>query len=135
MAGFTNYTENKLLDHALGGPDFTRPATVYMALYTTAPDAEAGTGGVELSGSNYSRVAVTNNSTNFPSASGGAKSNGAVITFPTPSGSWGTVVAFAVLDASTAGNMIASNTLVSSKAINSGDTVSFAIGDLSFTLD
>lgn len=86
MAGsFSNYLENALLDHALGGGNYTRPATVYIALFTVAP-SDAG-GGTEVSGNNYSRAAVTNDATNFPAASGGAKSNGVAITFATPSGS------------------------------------------------
>ena len=35
MAGSkSNYLELKVLDHVLGGGDYTRPAKVYVALYT-----------------------------------------------------------------------------------------------------
>lgn len=129
----SNYLENALLDHMLGGPDYTRPATVYFALYTTGP-TDAG-GGTEVSGGNYSRVAVTNNATNFPAASGGSKSNGTAIIFPTPSGSWGTVTHWGVFDASSGGNLLRYGALTVTKTVDPGDQVSFPPGDLVCTED
>jgi len=129
----SDYLENKLLDHVLGGGDYTRPATVYVALFTVAPSDSGG--GTEVSGGSYARVAVTNNATNWPAASGGAKSNGTEITFAEATASWGTVVAFAIFDAATAGNMLYWATLTTSKAIDSGDTAKFAVGDLDVTED
>ncbi len=41
----SNYLEQKLLDHVLGGPDFTRPATVYLTLHkATSLSANANAG-------------------------------------------------------------------------------------------
>ena len=134
MAGSkSNYLENKVLDHVLGGGDYTRPATVYVALYTVAPSDTGG--GTEVSGGSYARVAVTNNSTNFPAASGGAKSNGTEITFTTATASWGTVVAFGIFDAATSGNLLLWADLTANKTIDSGDTAKFAVGDLDYTED
>ena len=134
MAGSkADFLENKLLDHVLGAATYTPPVTVYIALYTVAP-SDAG-GGTEVTGGSYARVAVTNNATNFPAATAGAKSNGTVITFPAATASWGTVVAHAELDAPTGGNFLYWGDLTVSKAINSGDTASFAVGDLDFTED
>lgn len=134
MAGSkSDYLEAKVLDHVLGGPDYTRPATIYVALYTTAP-TDAG-GGVEVSGGSYSRVAVTNNSTNWPATSGGTKSNGTSITFPTATASWGTVQAVGLLDAATGGNLLFWATLGTPKSIGAGDTASFAAGALVLTED
>jgi len=133
MAGSkSNYLENAILDHVLGGGDYTRPATVYVALFTdsnTQTQRDAGTV-TEVSGSAYARVAVTNNSTNWPAASSGSKSNGTAITFPTPTGSWGTVTAFGIYDASTTGNLLYHADLTASQAVASGNTVSFAVGAL-----
>jgi hypothetical protein len=117
----------------LGGPDYVRPATVYLALFTSAP-TDAG-GGTEVSGGSYARKAVTNNSTNFPAASGGVKSLNVTTTFVTPTGSWGTVTHFAIMDASTAGNMMDWNALNTPQTISSGNTVSFAAGALTVTED
>lgn len=134
MAGSkSDYLEAKVLDHVLGGPDYTRPATIYVALYTTAP-TDAG-GGVEVSGGSYSRVAVTNNSTNWPATSGGTKSNGTSITFPTATASWGTVQAVGLLDAATGGNLLFWATLETPKSVGAGDTASFAAGALVLTED
>lgn len=35
-SGKTDYLENELLDHALRNATWTPPATIYLALYTTA---------------------------------------------------------------------------------------------------
>jgi len=132
MADYSDYLENELLDHWLGGAAFTAPATVYVALFTAAPN-DAG-GGTEVSGNNYSRKSVTNNATEWPAASGGSKSNANAITFATPSGSWGTVGWFALFDASTSGNMLAWSALDSTQSPESGNTVQFDAGTLFGTL-
>ena len=129
MAGSkSDYLENKLLNHVLGGGDYTRPATVYVALYTAAP-TDAG-GGTEVSGGSYARVAVTNNATNWPAASGGQKSNGTAITFPAATASWGTVLAWGIFDAASGGNLLYYGTLAENKTISTGATASFAASDL-----
>ena len=132
MAGSkSDYLENALLNGVLGGPAFSLPATVYIALYTVAPtDAGAGT---EVTGGAYARAAVTNNATNWPAASGGAKSNGTAVTFVQATANWGTVVAFGIFDAVTGGNLLYWADLTVSKAVNNGDTASFAVGDIDVT--
>lgn len=134
MAGSkSDYLENKLLDHVLGNVAFTAPATVYIALFTVAP-TDAG-GGTEVTGGSYARVAVVNNSTNWPAATNGTKSNGTEISFPTATADWGTVVAFAIFDAATAGNMLYWADLMQAKTISNGDTAKFAIGDIDISED
>lgn len=129
MAGsFSDYLENKVLDHVFKNTSYTSPTTVYVGLYTAAPTDSGG--GTEVSGNAYARKAVT-----FSASSGGATSNSTTVTFdtPTPSG-WGTVVAFGIFDALTTGNLLAWGDLTASKTINSGDTVTFQSGDLDLTL-
>jgi hypothetical protein len=134
MAGSkSDYLENKLLDHVLGNTAYTAPSTVYVALFTANPSDSGG--GTEVTGGSYARVSVTNNTTNWPNASSGSKSNGTAITFPTATANWGTVVASGVLDASTAGNFLWWADLTASKTVNSGDTLVFNAGELDFTLD
>lgn len=133
MPGKSDYLENKVLDHILGGGDYTRPATVYIALFTVTP-TDAG-GGTEVTGGSYARSVVTNNATNFPAASGGAKSNGVAIAFPAATADWGTVVAFGVFDASSAGNLLYYGPISPSRSVVNGSTSSFAGGDLDFTED
>jgi hypothetical protein len=133
----SNYLENALLDHVLGGPDYTRPATVYMGLFTVAPSDSGG--GTEASTgvwTNYARAAVTNNNTNFPAASGGIKTNGTAVSFGTASisGTAPTIVGYGIYDASVAGNLLfwASFT---GQIVNNGSPISIQAGDLSVTED
>ena len=133
MGSFTDFLELELLDHVFGAAAYTAPATLYVALSTTTI-TDAGGNMTEPSGNAYARVAVTNNATNWPAAAAGAKANGTAITFPTATGSWGTIIDFAIMDAATAGNMLGYGTLTTAQAITTGNTPSFAIGDLDITL-
>lgn len=130
---FSDFMENTILNQVFGAVGYTPPATVHVALYTVTPN-DAGTGGTEVTGGAYARVAVTNNATNWPAAAGGAKSNGVAVTFPQATADWGTVVAFAIWDAATGGNMIVSATLAASKVVQLGDTPVFGANDLKVSL-
>ena len=48
MSGFSDYLEDKVLDHVFGGNAYTAPTTLYVALYTVAPSDTGG--GTEVSG-------------------------------------------------------------------------------------
>lgn len=134
MAGSkSDYLENKLLDHVLGGADYARPATVYLAAFTASP-ADSG-GGTEVAGGSYARVAVTNDATRFPAAAGGSKANGTAIAWPLATANWGTVVAIGVFDAAAAGNLLYWGDLTVSKAINTNDQLQIGVGDLVITED
>jgi hypothetical protein len=131
MAGsLTNYAEAKILDHVVGKTSFTMPS-VWVALFTAAP-SDAG-GGTECTGGSYARKSTAG--ADWAAASSGATSTAAAITFVTPTGSWGTVTHFALMDAATAGNMLAWADLTTPQAVGTGNTVSFAIGELDITLD
>ena len=134
MAGFTDFLELEVLDHIFGGADYARPATLYVGLSTTLP-SEAGANISEPSGNGYARVTVTNNATNWPAASAGSKANGADITFPQASGSWGTPGYWFISDAASGGNVLISGAITVPKAIASGDTAKFAIGAIVISLD
>jgi hypothetical protein len=124
---------NKLLDHALGGPDYTRLATVYPALFTTIPAAD-GTGAVEASGGGYGRLTTTNNETNFPAAASAAKKNGAALTWSAFSAALGVLAGIGLYDASTAGKLIAWALLNSSVSGASGQGFEVPANGLAFTL-
>ena len=134
MAGsLSDFAELELLDHLFGAATYTPPATLHVSLFTAAP-TDAG-GGTEVTGGSYARVAVTNNATNFPAASAGAKANGTIITFPVPTANWGTAVAFGIHDAGSGGNLLAWADLTTPRVINNGDGApKFAVGDLDITL-
>jgi hypothetical protein len=101
-------------------------------LFTAAP-TDAG-GGTEVTGGSYARVSTA--PADWTAAASGALENSAVITFPAPTANWGTVVAFAIMDASTSGNMLYWGDLTTARTINNGDGApSFAAGALDFTED
>lgn len=134
MAGKSDYLENAILDHILSGTTYTPAATVYIALFTVAP-VDAGTGGTEVTGGSYARASVTNNLTNWPTATGGTKTNGTTITFTTATGTWGTIVAFGIYDALTVGNLLYFGSLSTAQTVVNGNTVSFAASSLTITED
>lgn len=104
------YLSRVILDHILGRTIWTPPATLYVALATQSYDPTAsGSAFFEVTGGGYGRVALTNDATTWPAASGSLPSGKAAmpqITFAVPTSSWGTPVAVYLLDASTAGNVL-----------------------------
>lgn len=128
MAGFSDYLEDKVLDHVFGGVAYTQPAK-HVALYTVAPTDTGG--GTEVTGGSYARQtgAFTVSGTNPTTAS-----NSAAIEYPTATADYGTVVAVGILDASSGGNLLAYANLDTSKSITTGDVFRFDTGDLDITL-
>ena len=127
MAEMSNYLENALVNATLRGTTFTAVATPYIALFTSDPtDANTGT---EVSGGSYARTAVT-----MGSPSNGVSTNSADVTFPTATGSWGTVGWIGIMDASTSGNLLYHTPLDTAKTITSGDIFKISTGNLSVTL-
>ena len=129
MAGFSDYLEDKVLDHVFGGTAYTAPTTLYVALYTVAPTDTGG--GTEVSGGAYARqtAAFTVSGTNPTTAS-----NSAAIEYPTATANYGTVVAVGVFDASSGGYLLAYANLDTSKVVSTGDVFRFNTGDLDITL-
>ena len=135
---FSNYLENKLLDHSLGKASYSMP-TAYIALCTSAPtDASTGSSIVEpsTSGTAYARVATSG--TDWVNSSGGIISNATVLSFAAATGAgWGTITHFALCDNGTvgAGNMLIWGEVSPTIPVPTGSIVSFAIGNLQITLD
>lgn len=145
MAGKSSWLENRILDYVLRGVTYTKPTTIYIALYTTAPTDTGG--GVEPSGGSYARVAITCGMTAFSgtqgagtttasTGTGGTVSNNIAITFPAPTDNWGTVTHFGIYDDGTPDHILYWGPLNAPKVINSGDGApSFAPGTLVITED
>lgn len=126
MSAMSDYLELKVLDHVLGTTSYTMPSAVYLGLSTGSfGDDNSGT---ELSGSNYSRKAIT-----FSSAANGTTSNDSTIEFSAATGSWGTVSHWALFDAASSGNMLIHGAFSAAKTIATGDIVRVATGDLDIT--
>lgn len=136
MAGSkSDYLEQKLLDQAYGGPNYTRPATVYMAAFIamgTEAQTEAGTNLAEPSSGAYARVAITNNGTVL-TRTGSVLSNVSTITFPTPTADWGLILGYGVYDAASGGNLMHWATLDDQPMVLVGDVLSIAATALTIT--
>ena len=128
MAEFSDFLENKIIDHMLRNQAYTPPTAVYVALFTSPTDDAAG--GTEVSGGGYVRQAVT-----LSAASGGASSNSADVTFPQATADWGTVSHLAIMDSESGGEMLMHTILDASKTINNGDTFKINTGDLDITVE
>jgi len=139
----TDYLENLIIDHLFRTRTFAKPTALYLALFTAAP-SDAG-GGTEVAGGSYARVNLAPLDTNWnatqggtsgnSSGSGGLTANAVAITFPAPTANWGTVTHFAIMDASTGGNMLMWDALTASRTILNGDPApAFAVGTLQVTV-
>lgn len=134
MSAMTDYLEGELIKHIFRTGSFTKPTALYVALFTAAPN-DAG-GGTEVTGGSYARAQLDPADANWaaPNAGDGVTSNAGAITFPAPTANWGSVTHFAIMDASTAGNMLFHGALTASKTVNNGDPApEFAIGALTVT--
>lgn len=143
MSQMSDYLENKLIDHIFRATAFTAPATLYVALLTSAPsDTSTGATIAEASYTNYARASLAAGVANWKSTNGttsgassgttGQTSNASTLTFGTAPGSGPTTVThFAILDSATAGagNVLFFGSLGASKTINSGDPAPTAVAD------
>ena len=150
MSAASNYLENEVLDHVLGKGtrDFTSPSNLFLALFSgTASDVlvalESGTnstsgasnwGHYEINTGSYARTAVT-----FNAASGGSATTASDVTFPAATANYdntatsgSTVTCIAVVDGSSAGNVLFYGQLDNSKEILNGDT--FQVSDTNLTI-
>jgi hypothetical protein len=135
-SGFSQYLEDASLNWFRGTAYPAVPATLYLALFTTAPVNGVDSAAVEVSGTSYVRKSFVPNTSNFAAPSGAAPasmSTGANLVFATPGGSWGTVVGWAIYDTATAGNMLAYGAFTG-VAVGTGDTVEFLSGNLTLTV-
>lgn len=129
MTAFSNYLENKLLDHTLRGPAgaFAAPAQVFVSLHTASP-GETGSPSNEVSGGSYARQTAS-----FNTAASGSTSNSANIAFSNMPAV--TVTHVAIYDALTTGNLLFYGALTVSRVVAAGDTFVINSGQLTITLD
>jgi hypothetical protein len=134
MGSFSNYLEKKLIDHTFKTAAYTAATNIYVALSksTLADTATGTTLPGEVTGGGYVRKKC--NTWDAAGATTGDTENTQVVTFATATAAWGTVVAFAVCDKTTLGNVLCYGTLTTPKAIGSGDTAKFATGAIDVTL-
>lgn len=95
---FSNYLEDKILDHIVGTAAFTMPTTVYGSLHSAVPGE---TGANELTGGSYARQPVV-----FNAAAGGTTDNTAIEEWDLTGVTDGEVLFVGLWDAVTAGNYL-----------------------------
>jgi len=122
----SNYLGNAIINASLRNTAYTSPANVWCALYTTAPTAS--TSGTELKGTGYSRQAVT-----FSAPSAATTASTGNVTF-TATANWSPVVATAIVDASTGGNILWYTNLASSQVVNSGGSIVLTTGSITLAV-
>jgi len=123
MGTFSNYLENKILDHLLKNTAYTPPSAIYIGLSTADP-LDDGSGMAEPSGKGYARVEIPN----WDTASSRGTQNEELFTFPETRGSWGDLTHFALFDALTSGNMLAHGALTTTRSPVNGDSIFFKPG-------
>lgn len=134
MSAATNTLEELIGNHLLRTATWAKPATIYVALFTTLP-AEDGTGGVEVTGGNYARVQCgpSDAAWNAPVSGNGEYSNAAAIVYGAPNANWGNVVGAGIFDALSGGILLAKATLDTARNIVAGDPApNFPAGSLKF---
>ena len=131
MGAFSNYMEEKIIEHFLRNNAVSPPTTVYIGLFESEPgEAAAGT---EASYQGYARQAVTWT----PLDSNGQTKNVAAVTFPAngnPAANV-TITHLVVFDALTDGNRLLHAKLSAPKTLSPGDVLSFASNAIVFGLD
>ncbi len=128
----TQYLANKLLDLTARSIAYSRPATLYLALCTEDPGADAdGSSLTEPSGDGYARVSCDS----WTTASGRGTATDTAVTFPAATGSWGTITHVAVCDALTGGNVLAVGELDDERTVVSGETPTFRAGDINISIN
>ena len=131
MGAFSNYLEDKIVEHFLRNNATTPPATVYVGLFESDPGE--GTGGTETAYTNYARQTA---SWTALDANGQTK-NAATVTFPANGNASApvTITHLCLFDAATAGNRLFYAALSAPKTLSPGDVLSFATNAIVFGLD
>lgn len=116
------YGGSRHLNRDFNGAAYTPPATWYVGWRQN---------GVELSGNGYARVALTANTTNWPTTATNIMANGVEFTTPTASGGdWAQADEVALYDAATSGNLWYWDLLDAPFTLLEGRERTFAIGAL-----
>lgn len=127
---------NSIGSELFGATAHAAVGTWHVALFTASPGSGGSATNEVATGTGYARVAMTNNTTNFPATSALAGANGAAITFPAATGSWGTITHVGLCASTTEGTSDVRHygALSAPVTITNGQTPTFAIGALTWSL-
>lgn len=128
MTALSNYLENKVLDHTLGGVAYAPPVSRYVSLHTATP-GEAVATTAEVTGGGYKRALAQ-----FNTAVNGATANSNALAFSNMPGV--TVTHVAIWDGeSTAASPLFYGALTAAVVVTAGGTFVINAGGLTVTLD
>ncbi len=108
--------------------------SLFIGLYTTDP-TETGAAGAEATFGSYARQAVSRTGAAGWTIAGPLTDNTALITFPEATSGSETITHITIMTAVTAGDPLYHSTLNTSRLVNTGTTLEFAIGALTITED
>jgi hypothetical protein len=131
MAAMTDYLRNKIRRQIFRGEAFVFPTTIYLSLHTAVVAADGS--GAEASGGSYARHGVVCNTGNWTvdGANAGRIYNTNSETWsPVATAGWGTIGWGAMWDALTVGNMLFYGPLDAAVTILTGQTFSYAPGEV-----
>lgn len=147
MTAMSDALENSLIDFLFRGQSYSAPTALWVALFTSAPNDAGGGVEVSTSGTGYARVNLSPSLANWAGTQGqgttsassgqnGTTSNNAAITFPAPTGNWGSISHFGIFSAQTGGTLYWHGALTVAKTVNNGDAApSFQPAALSIQID
>lgn len=110
-----------LVNHLRNKGNYTPAATHYLHLYSDAACTAPLTPGNAAS---YAPASNTNNTTTWPTPAGRMVSSGAAFAFPTPTGTWPTILGWKLTDSATEG----SGTVLAQQGLLTGVPASVATG-------
>jgi hypothetical protein len=127
----TDYCEAQLLNHLFGGVPYNTSPILYLG-YMVGTPGETGPGAEPNFGS-YDRIAVTNNTLNFPITSNQIKTNATEVVFNEATANHGLVQAIGIWDSPVAGNLLAYFPLANPVNIAASDAMKIPVGSLTMS--
>lgn len=130
MAAFSDFLELLLLQVTLeNAATAVGGTTMYVSLHTAWTEATGDDATfTEVTGGTYARIGVTSATGWDTTVTSGVTiiDNNGAITFATATADWGTIIAFGIWDASSAGNLYFHGQVIPSVIISTNDTFEFA---------
>lgn len=136
MSNATNTLEELIGDHLLRTATWSKPANIYVGLFTVMP-GDDGTGGTEVTGGSYARVQCGPGDSYWtgPTGGTGAYTNAVVVSFPLPTANWGSVAGYGLFSASSSGTLYVYKAFTAPVTISLGDPApGFAVGAITVTV-
>ena len=124
---FSNFLADSLINATTRAIDYSTPAKVWVALYTTDPTKEDV--GTEVDQASYNRLEVT-----ITEPVDGVSTNANEMKWSTATTAWGVISYVGIRDAETDGNLLYFTNLEEAKDIQVGDQFQIVVENLTLTL-